>query len=261
MPLVSIIMPSYNSSAYIAMSIESVVRQTFLDWELIICDDGSDDESLDIAIRYSHTDSRIKVFENKNKKGVAGARNTCMSKASGRYIAFLDSDDLWNENKLELQIKFMQENSFSFTFTYYEVIDERGVYQKSYKAPGKVNLKIMRLANFVPCLTAIYDSKILGKVNQPEIEKRNDFALWLKILSLNKDLYAYCLPVVTAKYRKNNYGLSSRKISTLFFFRHCLVEYGNVSRLSSHAYSVLYILIYLIKSRLVSVYNFLVTKI
>ena len=260
MPLVSIIMPSYNCSAYIAMSIESVVRQTFLDWELIICDDGSDDESLDIAIRSSHTDSRIKVFESQNKKGAAGARNTCLSKASGRYIAFLDSDDLWNENKLELQIKFMQDNSFSFTFTYYEVIDEQDVYQKSYKAPRKVNLEIMRLANFIPCLTAVYDSKILGKVSQPEIMKRNDFALWLKILSSKKDLYAYCLPVVTAKYRENNYGLSSRKLSTLFFFRHCLVEYGNVSRLSSHGYSVLYILIYLIKSKWVSVYNFLISK-
>jgi teichuronic acid biosynthesis glycosyltransferase TuaG len=261
MPLVSIIMPSYNSSAYIAASIDSVVRQTFLDWELLICDDSSDDESLDIAVRFSYADSRIKVFKNKNKKGAAGARNTCLSKASGRYIAFLDSDDLWNEKKLEIQIKFMQDNLFSFTFTYYEVIDEQNIYQKSYKGPRKVNLKIMRFANFVPCLTAVYDSKILGKVSQPEIKKRNDFALWLKILSLDKDLYAYCLPVVTAKYRENNYGLSSRKFSTLFFFRHCLVEYGNVSRLSSHTYSMLYILIYLIKSKWVSVYNFLITRI
>ncbi len=261
MPLVSIIMPSYNSSAYIAMSIESVIRQTFLDWELIICDDGSDDESLNIAIGFSHIDSRIKVFENKNKKGAAGARNTCLSEASGRYIAFLDSDDLWDESKLELQIKFMQDNSLSFTFTYYEVIDEHDVYQRFYKAPRKVNFETMRLANFIPCLTAVYDSRKLGKVTQPEIMKRNDFALWLKILTCNKDLYAYCMPVITAKYRENNYGLSSEKLSTLFFFRHCLVEYGNVSRLSSYAYSVLYILIYLIKTKWVSVYNFIITKI
>jgi len=260
MPIVSIIMPSYNSGVHIAKSIESVISQTFKNWELIICDDNSNDDSLDIANRFSHKDARIKVLKNKHKKGAAGARNTCLSVASGRYIAFLDSDDLWNENKLELQIKFMQDNSFPFTFTYHEVINEQDEYQKLYKAPRKVNLKIMRLANFVPCLTVVYDSKILGKVSQPEIKKRNDFALWLKILSLNKGLYAYCLPEATAKYRENNYGLSSKKLSTLFFFRYCLVEYGNVSRLSSHVYSLMYILIYFIKSKWVSVYNFLVTK-
>ena len=260
MPTVSIIMPSFNSEAYITKSIESVINQTFNDWELIISDDHSNDDSLDIANRFSYMDSRIKVYKNKYKKGAAGARNTCLSEASGRYIAFLDSDDLWNENKLELQIKFMQDNSLPFTFTYHEVINEDEEYQKLYMAPRKVNLKIMRLANFIPCLTAVYDSKILGKVSQPEIEKRNDFALWLKIFSLNKDLYAYCLPVATAKYRENNYGLSSKKLSTLFFFRHCLVEYGNVSRLSSYAYSMLYILIYFIKTKWVSVYNFLITK-
>lgn len=261
MPLVSIIMPSYNSSAYIAASIKSVIKQTFSDWELMICDDGSSDESLNIAYFYSSADSRIRVLKNKNNKGAAGARNTCLSEASGRYIAFLDSDDLWNEQKLELQIKFMQDNLFSFTFTYYEVIDEQNVHKKSYKAPRKVNLQTMKLANFIPCLTAIYDTKIFGKVIQPEIEKRNDFALWLKILSLNKDIYAYCLPMVTAKYRENSYGLSSRKLSTLPFFRYCLVEYANVSRLSSYAYSVLYILIYFIKSKWVSVYNFLISKV
>lgn len=261
MPLVSIIMPSYNSSAHITSSIESVVRQTLGDWELIICDDGSDDDSLDIAIAFSNTDARIKVFENTNKKGAAGARNTCLSEACGRYVAFLDSDDLWYEDKLELQIEFMRNNSFSFTFTYHEVIDEQGVLLKSYKAPRKVDLKVMKYANFVPCLTAVYDSEVLGKVSQPEIKKRNDFALWLKILSINQDMCAYCLPVVTAKYRENNYGLSSRKISTLSFFRYCLVEHGNVSRLSSHAYSLIYIGIYAVKSKWVSAYNFLVTKI
>ena len=261
MPAVSILMPNYNSALYLGQAIQSVINQTFGDWELIICDDGSDDNSLDVALNFSDIDERVRVFETNGRCGAAVARNICLSKAAGRYVAFLDSDDAWEENKLELQIAFMKENSLAFTYTYYDVVDEDNRYLKTYKAPKKVDLRVMRLANFIPCLTVVYDSAVLGKVSQPEIKKRNDFALWLKILNDNRNLYAHCLPVVTAKYRQNNYGLSSGKLSTLPFFRECLVSYASVSGFMSYWFTGQYVCIYILKSRSVRMYNRLVTLI
>lgn len=260
MPSVSVIMPCYNASAHIADSIESVINQTLVDWELIICDDASTDDSRDIAKDYANRDSRINLVNNVFNKGAAGARNSCLENATGRYIAFLDADDLWSEKKLELQISFMKTHSLPFTYTFCDVIDEHGLHQRSYRAPKRVDIKLMRLANFIPCLTAIYDSKILGKVRQPEIKKRNDFALWLKILSMEQSKYAVCLPVFTAKYRANNYGLSSKKLDSLIFFRRCLVEFGKVPWFYSYFYCGIYSILFFVKSKFTKLYNLLIVK-
>tara|TARA_A100001015_G_C14332996_1_gene460074 strand:+ start:63 stop:482 length:420 start_codon:yes stop_codon:yes gene_type:complete len=122
--LVSIIMPVFNSSKFLGSAIESVLVQTYHEWELIICDDGSTDNSVSIAKNYAFRDSRISVIQNKNDRGAPGARNSCLDVASGRYIAFLDADDLWLKNKLELQISFMESNNYTFVYSYHQVIDE-----------------------------------------------------------------------------------------------------------------------------------------
>ena len=149
--LVSIIMPNYNSARFIEESINSVINQTYKNWELIICDDNSTDNSKDIAKNYESGDQRIKVIQNKFKKGAPGARNSCIEFSSGKYIAFLDSDDIWYPNKLDLQVSFMKDNNYDFVYSYHDLINESGVNLGFYKAPIKVNSSNMKFSNFIPC--------------------------------------------------------------------------------------------------------------
>ena len=241
MSLVSIIMPCYNSESFIGNAINSVLEQSYSDWELIVCDDGSTDSSVTIAREYESSDSRISVITNKYEKGAPGARNTCLDVAEGRYIAFLDADDLWLPSKLSLQIDFMLRNGYSFIYSYHEVMSEDGSFVSECMAPGSVDSRLMKVSNFIPCLTAVYDSYVAGKVYQPIISKRNDFALWLKILNSGKVDRAYCLPLTTARYRANSYGLSSNKREALKYFSRCLADYGNCNLFERCFYSVIYL--------------------
>lgn len=260
MPKVSIIMPCYNSAMFIPLAIESVLNQTFEDWELIITDDGSTDNSVEISRSYQLFDDRIKIYSNIFEKGAPGARNTSLHFSNGRYIAFLDSDDIWLCNKLELQLNFMVQNGVHFSFSYHDTIDENNNFIKSYKAPHMVNLSSMKLSNFIPCLTVMYDTSRLGKVEQPNIKKRNDFALWLTILGNSDVKYAYCLPIVTAKYRVNDYGLSSSRFDTIYYYRKCLKDFGNVSPFQSFIYTFMYISLWLIKTKFTAIYNSIVLR-
>ena len=260
MPLVSIIMPSYNSEKFISCAIDSVRAQVFKNWELIVCDDSSTDKSALVASEYAALDPRITLIENIYSKGAPGARNSALDVAVGRYIAFLDSDDVWYIDKLEQQISFMKKHQIAFCYSYHDLMDENSSFLGSYMAPSKVNSNKMKLSNFIPCLTAMYDSKVLGKVYQPEIKKRNDFALWLKILNGGVVDTAHCLPLATAKYRANSYGLSSDKLDSLLFFRHCLTEYGQCSRPEAYVYSVLYLVLIVIKKKFINIYNLIAVR-
>ena len=258
--LVSIIMPAFNSSKFLGTAINSVLEQTYQNWELIICDDGSTDNSLIIAQEFSVCDSRISVIKNKYAKGAPGARNSCLDVAVGRYIAFLDADDLWLPSKLSLQIGFMLDNGYSFVYSYHEVMGEDGRFISECRAPGSVDARLMKVSNFIPCLTAVYDSYIIGKVYQPDIRKRNDFALWLKILNGGKAARAYCLPLSTARYRANSYGLSSNKRDALKYFNRCLTDYGSCNSFEACIYSVIYLVVVAIKKKLNFIYNFIIVK-
>jgi teichuronic acid biosynthesis glycosyltransferase TuaG len=260
MALVSIIMPSFNSEKFIGSAIDSVIAQTYANWELLICDDGSVDNSRSVINSYVELDSRIKLISNYYSKGAPGARNSSLDSALGRYIAFLDSDDLWYPDKLEQQIDFMEKFQIAFCYSYNDVMDENASFLGSYMAPSKVNSQKMKLSNFIPCATAVYDSKILGKVYQPEIIKRNDFALWLKILNGGVVATAHCLPISTAKYRANSYGLSSNKLDALLFFRRCLTEYGQCSRQEAYVYSILYLILIVFKKQFSNLYNWIVVR-
>ena len=158
------------------------------------------------------------------------------------------------------QITFMKNYGYAFTYTYHEVIDEDGNLIGEYSAPSYVDLGRMKFSNFIPCLTAVYDSKILGKIKQPVIKKRNDFALWLSILKMPDCKRAYCLQISCAKYRSNSYGLSSNKIDSLRFFRSCLINYAEVGKFLSFFYATSYLLLILIKKKLRPVYNFFIKK-
>jgi glycosyltransferase involved in cell wall biosynthesis len=236
------------------------MAQTHDNWELIICDDGSTDDSATIAHDYATRDSRILVVNNKYKKGAPGARNSCLDVAEGRYIAFLDSDDFWLPTKLALQIEFMISNRYSFVYSYHETMSEDGDLISKYMAPKAVGAKLMKVSNFIRCVTAVYDSYIIGKVYQPDIKKRNDFALWLKILNGGKVARAYCLPLSTARYRVNSYGLSSNKRDALKYFNRCLTDYGNCNSFEACIYSVIYLVVVAIKKKLNFIYNFIIVK-
>ena len=149
--LVSIIMPCFDSEQFISTAIDSVIAQTYSNWELLICDDSSSDKSVEIIRNYANADKRISLLFNNHQKGAPGARNTCIENASGRFLAFLDSDDCWFDDRLETHLEFIKKNSVAFSYTYNDVINENGEYISTYKAPSILNKNTMRFANFISC--------------------------------------------------------------------------------------------------------------
>ncbi len=211
--LVSIIMPSYNAAKYISEAIESVITQTYTSWELLITDDRSSDNSRDIIKYYTETDSRVKLFCLKENSGAGVARNNSIKKAKGRFIAFLDSDDRWKPNKLEVQIKFMLDNGYELTYSSYDVCNQSGNIVSKVTCLKRLNYKTLIRDNGIGCLTAIYDSKNIGKVYMPTIRKRQDWGLWLSIIKKTK--YAYGIKDEYLAIYRNSNGLSSNKIKLL----------------------------------------------
>ncbi len=209
-PIVSVITPVYNGEDTIGKTIDSVINQTFSNFELIIVDDISNDETINIIKSYQEKDSRIKLYILNKKGGASGARNYALKKAKGKYIAFLDSDDLWKSDKLEKQVKFMEDNNIYFSYTDYSYIDCIGNDLNKYrKCPNKVSYLRMLFGDSVGCLTVMYNRKAVGKIKIPEIKKRNDYALWCVILKKVKVGYKY--DEILSLYRKGNVSLSSGK--------------------------------------------------
>lgn len=215
LPVVSVVMPVYNSSKFVRRSIESVVNQTFRDWELILVDDCSNDESLKIIERFARSDHRIKVIALSKNSGAAVARNTAIEAARGRYIAFLDSDDLWFPEKLSKQLLFMNEKQASFSFSAYEVIDESGAFVRDIGVPVKVTYSDLLKKCVIGCLTVIYDTKVHGKVYMPLIRKHEDLGLWLRLL--RGGAVAHGLNCPLAQYRERQGSLSSNKASAALY--------------------------------------------
>lgn len=210
-PLVSVIMPSYNSTETISDSIESVLAQTYQNWELLITDDVSVDDTKDIVRRYCDKDKRIKLFELDTNSGAGASRNNSINNSSGDYIAFLDSDDLWLPNKLLLQIEFMEKEQVLFSFTAYSKFSSTGD-GIIVTPPDSVTYEKLLTGNVIGCLTAVYNAKIIGRRFMPLIRKRQDMGLWLSIL---KDVsVAHSIPDVLAKYRTDS-GMTQNKFSIL----------------------------------------------
>ncbi|MDE1489882.1 glycosyltransferase family 2 protein [Xenorhabdus bovienii] len=205
--LVSVIMPCYNSGEYIEQSIQSVLSQNYINFELIIIDDYSSDNSVE-KIKKFH-DKRIKLIVSKKNGGAGISRNIGIEQAKGRFIAFLDSDDLWKPNKLKDQINFMKENNFSLTYSRYQKFCTEGL-GKVITPPSTTTYKKLLYCNVIGCLTAIYDTKQLGKHYMPLIRKRQDMGLWLNILKTCK--IAYCYPENLAYYRTDS-GMTQNKIN------------------------------------------------
>lgn len=212
-PLVTIITPVFNSATTINDSYNSINSQTYINWEWIVVDDNSVDSSLTILNEFSEKDDRIEVFQNSVNSGAGISRNKAIENAKGRYIAFLDADDIWHKEKLEKQIAFMQKNDIAFSYTYYQKFDRNGDLG-IVKPPSEVTYEQLIYSNVIGCLTAIYDTNKIGKRYMPIIRKRQDMGLWLNIL---KDVpKAYCLQENLAKYRVDT-GMTKNKLMVLWY--------------------------------------------
>ena len=207
--LVSIIMPSYNTAKYIEESIKSVLVQTYTNWELIIVDDCSTDNTDEIVQPFL-LDDRIKYFKNEKNGGAAVSRNKALREAKGKWVTFLDSDDLWLPEKLERQIAFMKATDYKFSYTDYEKIDEDAEpLNILVSGPKKVTKKGMYRYCWVGCLTVMYDAEQIGLVQIKDIKKNNDYAMWLQV---SKQTSCYLLPENLAKYRVRKKSISHDKL-------------------------------------------------
>ena len=213
-PQVSVIMPAFNAADFIRDSIESVRKQTFKNWELLIIEDASNDTTAEIAAHFQAEDARIKIHSLPTNQGAAFARNIGIKASRGDYISFLDADDLWNENKLEVQINFMIQNKIDICYSSYEIIDEEGV-PKMQKIEALPNLTFDKLlkANYIGNLTGVYNAKKLGKIYSPLIRKRQDWGLWL--LALKKAGFAKGIQEPLALYRQRKNSISQNKVEML----------------------------------------------
>ncbi|WP_149725512.1 glycosyltransferase family 2 protein [Campylobacter concisus] len=235
---VTIIMPSYDSEKFIIESIESVLAQTYSNWELIIVDDCSPDDSNKIITKYVDSDGRIKLIKLQKNSGPAVARNTAIEAASGRYIAFLDSDDVWLPNKLETQINFMHDNDLAFTYSSYRLVGEDNEHLGVFITKDKISYFDMLKTCSVGCLTAIYDTKKIGKQYMPLILKRQDYGLWLKILKLIGETKGISEPLATYRIRKNS--VSSNKVKAAKYQWKIYRDIEKLSFLKSLYYFVFY---------------------
>ena len=237
--LVSIITPVFNCEKHLSKTIESVISQTYKNWELLLVDDCSPDKSSKIIKKYQKKDKRVKYIKLNKNSGAAAARNTALENSEGRFIAYLDSDDLWKKSKIEKQINYMLKNNYAFTCTDYEKIDEEDNKLKIVKIPKKVDYNLFLRNTIIQTVGVMVDTKITGKevLKMPNIRRRQDAATWAQILKSGYDCYE--VPETLSCYRVVKNSLSSnkikavktnwywyRKIEKLSFFKTCYCFMG-----------------------------------
>lgn len=210
--LVSVILPTYNTGKPLRTCLEGILRQTYKDLEIVITDDCSTDEiTLSILREFEEKDSRVRVYRLKENGGAGWARNNSIKHAKGRFIAFCDSDDTWVADKLERQVEFMLEGGHCLVCSSYYVCDEDGEITGIVKCPPLISYSMLKRDNKIGCLTAIYDTQKHGKFYMPLIRKRQDWAMFLEIVSKCGNAYALTEPL--AYYRISNHSLSRSKTS------------------------------------------------
>ncbi len=244
-PLVSICIPVYNAEKTIEETIKSVLSQTYKNWEMIIVDDVSTDDSLQIIEHYAQNDNRIKVIRSKQNMGPAKARNRAIEEAKGKYIAFLDSDDIWFPEKLEKQIKFLTENSLVVTYSAYETMDEDSKYINTRNIQKTITYADMLKSNHIGNLTGIYDAEFFGKITMKEYG-HEDYILWLELMKQVESTKG--IPEPLAKYRILSKSISSNKLKVL---KWQWKIYRDVEKLGifQSAYTMLWYIFYALKKR------------
>lgn len=210
--LVSVIMPSYNTGRFISETVRSVIEQTYANWELIIVDDCSTDNTDEVIANFL-SDGRIHYIKNDTNSGAAVSRNRALREARGKWIAFLDSDDIWEKDKLMHQVSFMEENGYRFSYTNYIEIDENSVPNgRKVTGPKKITKYGMYNYCWMGCLTVMYDAEEIGLIQIEDIKKNNDYAMWLKVC---KKANCYLLDETLARYRKRSGSISNHGYASL----------------------------------------------
>ncbi|WP_139221857.1 glycosyltransferase family 2 protein [Algibacter lectus] len=210
---VTIITPMFNSEDFISETINSVISQTYKNWELILIDDCSSDSTLKIIQPFLEIHTNIKLLKNEVNSGAAVSRNKGGQLAKGDYIAFLDADDLWHPKKLETQIAFMQKENCHVSFTSYQLIDQDGkLLNTEVKALKSLSYPKLLKSNYVGNLTGMYNAKVLGEITAPNLRKRQDWLLWLAAIKKSgKDARGVQEPL--AYYRVHQNSISANKLS------------------------------------------------
>ena len=227
---VTVVTPTWNSAEYIRATIESVQAQTYQNWEMIIVDDCSTDNTVEIVNQLAANDTRIKLYCLSKNQGAALARNRAIEEATGRYIAFLDADDIWKPQKIERQLQFMKNNNYAFSCTSYEIINDKGIKtNKIIHMPAKVNYKKFLVYNILQTIGIMIDTKIIDKkiIYMPNVRISEDAATWLKILKHYE--YCYGLNENLAEYRRRKGSLSSNKFISV---QYAWNLYKNIEKLS-----------------------------
>jgi teichuronic acid biosynthesis glycosyltransferase TuaG len=212
--LVSVIMPAHNAAGFIAESIQTVMQQTYTEWELLVIDDASVDETSQVVEGLQAKDERIKLHRLPANQGAGFARNIGIKAATGDFICFLDADDLWKPHKLETQLKFMEQEQLDVCYSSYELINEDGKsLNRQIKALEYLSFNKLKKANYIGNLTGIYNAAKLGKIYCPLIRKRQDWGLWL--LAVEKAGYARGIQEPLAAYRERQNSISGNKLEML----------------------------------------------
>lgn len=212
--LVSVITPCYNSGVELLETIRSVRKQIYQNYEHIVVDDCSSKLISKEILDEISSDPKIVFIKREWNAGPAVTRNRGISTAKGRYIAFLDADDSWHPEKLQRQVSFMASSGSALSYTSYDVIDTRGKILGTRVPPKEISYNDVLKSNQIGCLTAMYDTSILGKVYMPNIAKRQDMGLWLRILK-NSGPAKGIVDKSLARYRVGSNSVSSNKASVL----------------------------------------------
>lgn len=213
MSRVSVITPAFNAELYLEQTVKSVQAQTYTDWEMIIVDDCSADDTYALAKKFEIDDLRIKVLQNERNYGVAATRNKALDAATGEYIAFLDSDDLWLPHKLDKQVQFMDTGKYVLTYTNYKKFDSStgDLIQKVIRAPATMTAKKIYGDTSIGCLTVMINRDRSGPFHMPPLDHTEDNITWQEILARGHT--AYRLDEVLSLYREGNQSLTNAKKS------------------------------------------------
>lgn len=238
---VSVVMPLYNSERYVAEAIESVIAQTFTNWELIVVDDGSTDKSCEIVLEYVSKDARIKLLHNPSPNRMPSSpRNIGIQAAEGKYIAFLDSDDIWLKEKLSQQLDLFKDKRTAVVYSDYEKIDEHSHRSaRIVKAPKYTDYQKLLYSNVIGNLTGMFDVSKVGKKYYLDIH-HEDYAFWLSILK--KGYIARSTKTITALYREHSNSMSSNKFRNMSWQWHILRNVENINLFRSSMYFISYLI-------------------
>lgn len=211
MSSVSIITPTFNSIKYIQETVDSVINQTFKDWEWYIIDDKSTDGTIEYLKNLESKDPRIHCIFKEENSGAGPSRNLGIEKAIGKYIAFIDSDDIWEKNKLEIQLKKMEENNSFLSHTAYRFIDSKGEFTNQYQEVSfsPINYKNLLRNTEIGCSTGMYNQEKLGKIYMPDIRRKQDYGLWLSILK--RGVNSLPIPYELVRYRVHANSATNKK--------------------------------------------------